>query len=244
MRSSTSGSKDAHHHLLAERGGERGNAQLDLFSLIVGLDAAVLRAALLGDVHAAHRLEARGDGEVDELRHALDLVEHAVDAEADHGVLALRLDVDVAGARLVGVLQEEVDGVDDVRVAGLDLRARLELDVLLEVADEGEAVAAQVALGLRDRGAEAVLLVDDPHDVAVRGDDDVDVLLHHLLVAVDGHGVEGIDDGDDELPVAHGHRDHAVLARERARDLRLDHGHVELERVDLERRLGSWPRWP
>src|ERR1043165_8063345 len=53
------------------------------------------------------------------------------------------------------VPKEEVDGVDDVRVAGLDLRARLQLHILLEVADEGEAVAAQVELGLRHRGAEA-----------------------------------------------------------------------------------------
>ena len=60
-------------------------------------------------------------------------------------VLALRLDVDVRGARVVGVLQQEVDGVDDVRVAGLDLRARLQLDVLLEVAEVDRALA-QVAL--------------------------------------------------------------------------------------------------
>ena len=39
------------------------------------------------------------------------------------------------GARVVGVLQQEVDGVDDVLVARLDLGARLELDVLLEVAE-------------------------------------------------------------------------------------------------------------
>src|ERR1051325_10968637 len=227
------GIEDAHHHFFAERRRQRGDAQLDLFPLMIGLDATVLGAALLGDVHAAHRLEARGDGQVDELRHALDLVQHAVDAEADHGVLALRLDVDVAGARLVGVLQKKVDGVDDVRVAGLDLRARLQLDVLLEIADEGQAVAAEIALGLRHRGAEAVLLVDDAHDVALGRDDDVDVLLHHLLIAVDGDVVEGIDDGDDQLAVAHRHRDHAVLAREGARDLRLDHLDVELQRVDF-----------
>ena len=48
--------------------------------------------------------------------------------------------------------------------------------------------------------------------------------------------VERIDHRHDELPVADGHRHHLVLARERAGDLRLDHLHVELERVDLEER--------
>ena len=200
---------------------------------MLGLDAAVLRAALLGDVHAAHRLQARGDGQVDQLRHALDLVQHAVDAEADHGVLALGLDVDVGGARVVGVLQEEVDGVDDVRVAGLDLRARLELDVLLEVG-EVDGAAAEIALSFGHRGAEAVLLGDDAHDVALRGHHQLDVLLDHLVVGVEGDVVERVDHGDDELSVAHRDRNHLVLARERAGDLGLDHLHVELERIDLE----------
>jgi hypothetical protein len=228
------GIEDAHDDLLAERGGKRRDAEFDLLAAVLRRDAAVLRAALLRDVHPAHRLEARGDGEVDELRHALDLVEHAVDAEADLRELALRLDVDVGGARVVRVLEEVVDGVDDVRVGGLDLGAGLELDVLLEVA-EVEA-ALEVAFGFGDSAAEAVLLVDDGKDVALRRDDDVDLLLHHRPVRVEGDGVVRIDDGDDELPVLHRHRDHAVLAGERAGDLRLDHLHVEPQRVDLEER--------
>ena len=227
------GVEDAHDQLFAEGGGERGDAQFDLFSFALGLDPSVLRAALFGDVHAAHGLEARGDGQVDELRHALDLVQHAVDAEADHGRLALRLDVDVAGSRVEGMLQKEVDGVDDVRVAGLDLVARLELDVLLEVG-EIDGAAPEVASRFRHRGPEAVLLGDHAHDVALRRHHDLDLLLHHLVVGVESDGVEGIDDGDDELAVADGHGRHAVFARERARDLRLDHLHVELERIDLE----------
>ena len=227
------GIEDAHDQLFAECGRERRDAQLDLFSFALRLDAAVLRAAPFGDVHAAHRLDARGDGEVDELRHALDLVQHAVDAEADHGRLALRLDVNVAGARVVGVLQQEVDGVDDVRVAGLDLVARLQLHVLLEVGEIDRA-AAEIASGFRHRGAEAVLLGDHAHHVALRRHHDLDLLLHHLVVGVESDGVERIDDGDDQLAVANRHRRHAVLAREGARDLRLDHLDVELERIDFE----------
>jgi hypothetical protein len=162
-------------------------------------------------------------------------VQHAVDAEADVRVLALRLDVDVGRARVVRVLQQEVDGVDDVRVAGLDLRAGLQLDVLLEVA-EVDGAAGEVLLGFGDRGAEAVLLVDDAHHVRLGGDDDVQLLLGHRPVRVDGHRVERIDHRHEQLPVADGHRHHAVLARERAGDLRFHQRDVELQRVDLVER--------
>ncbi len=65
----------------------------------------------------------------------LDVVQHAVDAEADDARVALGLDVDVGGARVEGVLQHELDGVDDVLVAGLDLGLRLHAHQLLEVAE-------------------------------------------------------------------------------------------------------------
>jgi hypothetical protein len=165
-------------------------------------------------------------------------VQHAVDAEADVGVLALRLDVDVGCARVVRVLQQEVDGVDDVRVAGLDLRARLQLDVLLEIAEVDRA-AGQVSVRFGDRGAETVLLVDHPHHVRLGGDHELELLLRHRAVRVDGAVVERIDHGHDQLPVADGNGDDAVLARKGAGDLRLDELHVELDRVDLvERQVG------
>ena len=49
--------------------------------------------------------------------------------------LALGLDVDVARARVEGVLEHELDGVDDVLVARLDLGLVLHPDELLEVAE-------------------------------------------------------------------------------------------------------------
>ncbi len=131
------------------------------------------------------------------------------------------------------MLQKEIDGVDDVRVARFDLRARFQLDVLLEVA-EIDRPTVQIALGLGDRRAEPVLLIDDSHHIGFGGDDDLDLLLHHLLVTVEGHRVEGIDDGDDQLPVADGDGDHPVLAGERTGDLRFDHLHIELQRIDFE----------
>ena len=116
-------------------------------------------------------------------------------------------------------------------VAGLDLVVRLQLDEGLEVAEVEP--ARHVALGLRDRGAEAVVLVDDAEDVRLARDDDVEILPHHLAVELDRLDVERVDHRDEELPVLHRERHHLVAARERARDLLLDELDVELERVDF-----------
>ena len=66
-----------------------------------------------GDVEPAHDLEPVGDGAVHRLGDAVDRVEHAVDPHADDGLLAPRLDVDVAGALLEGVVEQVLDRRDD-----------------------------------------------------------------------------------------------------------------------------------
>jgi hypothetical protein len=54
------GVKNTHHHLLAKRRGQRGQAHFNLVAARVArLDAAVLRAALFHHVHAAQQLDAR-----------------------------------------------------------------------------------------------------------------------------------------------------------------------------------------
>ena len=67
----------------------------------------------------------------------IDLVQHAVDAEAHVAGVAPRLDVDVAGALLEGVLNSQSHDVDDVLVVGVELAAAAELHQLLEVGDVG-----------------------------------------------------------------------------------------------------------
>nr|GFD59549.1 hypothetical protein [Tanacetum cinerariifolium] len=62
-------------------------------------------------------------------------VQHPVDAEAHGAGLPPRLDVNVAGALLIRILEQPVDDVDDVRVVGIGLLiAGAELEQLLEVA--------------------------------------------------------------------------------------------------------------
>ena len=57
------------------------------------------------------------------VRDLVDLVQHAVDAEAHDADVAPRLEVDVARALLERVLQQPVDDVDDVLVVGVELAA-------------------------------------------------------------------------------------------------------------------------
>ena len=71
-----------------------------------------------------------------------DLVEHAVDAEADAEHLLVRLDVDVARALADGVGQERVHQADDRRLLGGALEL-LEVDLVL-VADDLDVLVAEL----------------------------------------------------------------------------------------------------
>lgn len=51
--------QEAQHHLLPVVGGQGRYADVYVLTAVVKMDAAVLRAALFGDVHARHNLEAR-----------------------------------------------------------------------------------------------------------------------------------------------------------------------------------------
>ena len=67
------------------------------------------------------------------MRHLVDRVQHAVDAKADHALLAPRLQVDVAGALVEGVLPQPVDHLHHALVVGVELLVALaQLDQLLE----------------------------------------------------------------------------------------------------------------
>ena len=102
--------------LLAELGRHRRHAEVDAPSLEPQAAAAVLRHAALGDVHAGHDLEA-GD------RRVLQMVRRTVRTSRSRPSTRwrtcsrrlVRLDVDVAGAGLGGVAQDEVDELDDRR---------------------------------------------------------------------------------------------------------------------------------
>jgi len=109
-----------HHDPFAVQHGDHGDADVDLASGDLELDAAVLGDPFLGDVQPGHDLQTADDGRleaVDFRRHGLRL-QHAVDPVADFQSRRLRLDVDVAGPGFHGLGEDLVDQPDDRGLLG------------------------------------------------------------------------------------------------------------------------------
>ena len=184
--------EDTHHAAFAEAGRHGREADVDVLAGDLDLDAAVLRHALLGDVQGAHDLDAGGDGRVGLLGLPDNVVEHAVDPEADDELLFERLDVDVGCLFLDGAEDQRVDELDDRRVVlgGLeDVDGALEVILLLEVAFDLLDEVGGVAL---------VDAVDGVLDAHAGAHDEADRHPREHAKVVDHRLVEGIRDGDDE----------------------------------------------
>ena len=223
--------QDADDDLVAERGGDGGDAEIHLPLAARGADAPVLRAAA-GDVEPRHHLEAVGERGVHGLGDAVDGVEHAVDAHADDRLGAPRLDVDVARPLLVRVEEEELRRGDHRLARRLERVEAREVDELLQVLDVRRA-AADLVVGGVDRHPEAVDLGDAALDVAGRGEDGRDGAAGERAELLEQLDVEGVGDRDGEGPVLLAERQDAVLAGEGAGDCLRDELGVELEAVDL-----------
>ena len=101
--------EEADDDFLAARGGEDGDAQLHAVQFRPADGRAVLwHSGLVGD-EVGHHLEAHGNFVEQFQRQVGDLDEDAVDAGADGDGGFPRLDVQVARAKLDGVLREAVD---------------------------------------------------------------------------------------------------------------------------------------
>ena len=83
------------------------------FLHVLDHDAAVLRQTLFADVQLGHDLDAAGDGIFQFQGRRHDVLKNAVDAEADAVFLFVWLDVNVAGASLHGIGQDQVHQLDD-----------------------------------------------------------------------------------------------------------------------------------
>ena len=105
--------QDAQHDVLAVDGRLRRHAEIDRPAGQVERDAPVLRCAGLGDVHAAHDLQAHRHRRPVVLVQAAHLPQHAVDAIADAQERALGLEVDVGRAPLYRVGEQRVDQAHD-----------------------------------------------------------------------------------------------------------------------------------
>ncbi|MNX67984.1 hypothetical protein D3C86_991440 [compost metagenome] len=220
--------QQAQDQLLAPVGGDAGDAEVHLLAVREGgAEAAVLRAALLGDVHVAQDFEAGGDGVLDGLGNVQVLAEDAVDPEADlHEGLA-GLEVDIADPALDGLGEHGVDELDDGGVgiaAGRDL-----LDLALGLAGlmgpgldgplDGAGIAAVAAIVEGDERSLEVLLAEGQghHEVARQEGEVIEKL-----------GVVRAVHCDDQAPSHLHQRDDEVLTREGLGD------HGENRRVDRE----------
>ncbi len=236
--------QDADDDLLAVDGGQRGDAHVDDLlgrgGVDLGLDAAVLGQAPLGDVDAGDELEPGRDLVLQVHRRLHVLVQHAVDAQAHAEFLLVGLEMDVRRPLDDGVVEDEVDQLDGRGVL-VDVPFRRDV-VVLHLHDLDVGILAQLdlveeLLGL-DAGGGAVILVDGLQDGRLGGDDrldaqvggEADLLLHEQVGRVGhGQGEVGADavDGDDH-----------VLAGDVGLD-QLDHLLVDLELGEVDRRVAE-----
>ena len=87
---------------------------------IIDLDAetSILRLAFLGDVEAAHELDACDQGLPDAVAVYDLFLKHSVDTLANAQELLLGLDVNIRGLHAHGVVEHALDELDDRRVCG------------------------------------------------------------------------------------------------------------------------------
>jgi hypothetical protein len=199
------------------------DAQFDLLVAALDLDPAVLGPAFLGDIHPREHLDPGDEGRVDRFRDGVNVVENPIDPEPDEGLLALRLDVDVRGPLVEGVVEQVVNRVDDVLVVALD--------ELLEVAQVDR--RRGLALGGLDRGPEAEELAEDADDVRLGGQDPHDGHLPGRPQALDEVGIEGVGHRHRQrVPLLENGHDE-VLQGEGTRHVPGHHIEVQPEGVDL-----------
>ncbi len=217
---------------------ERCHAEVDLAPACGEGDASVLRDTVLGDVEAGHDLEARRHASLDRLRGPGDLMEHAVDAEPDAEIVGARLDVDVRGAFLEGLAEDQVDVLDDRGV----------LDHRVKIGDLGD-LGLVSGRGLRRSGlgCEGRLAVVAVHARQVLGylacaaDHDMNVVPEQRAQVVNGEHVRGVCHADHRCVTAVGEREHPVATGKRLGNqlcrLRVERFVVEVD--ELHARLGS-----
>ncbi len=162
--------------------------------------AAVLRDLALGDVHAAHDLQAGEDGGLQIGGHGQHPAQKPVHAHTHHELALLRLQMNVARALVHGALDEggyKADGGRGVR-AGVGALHQLR-------GDDVAGVIPRLALHLLHRadGALAAVERDDGlRDRLARGDHGNDLLMADGLHFFLRNKVERVAHGDEQL-VAH-----------------------------------------
>ena len=229
---------DAHHDFFAQDAGQGGDAEVEVDPARAERQAAVLRDALLGDVHVRDDFDARDDGARDGAGQGGSVVEHAVDAVSHADLVPFGLDVNVAGAVGDAAGDDGVDEADD----GLFLGARRELldgQVLYLGGRHLDAVHGDVSGGVGDNvlgiDAHAGQVVQPFDEGVFRRDQRHDVEARHDMGFVDRADVERVDDGEHHPVLVHADREDFVLAKE-VLGHDADDGGIDLHVVEVDER--------
>ncbi len=233
------GIEDAHHEFFAKRRGHGGQAQLHLVARrSTGLDAAILRTALFDHVHAAEQLDPAGHRAHHRTGHLINRVQHTVDAKPDHPHVAPRLEVDVGGALLEGVLPQPIDHLHHAGVVGVErLAAAAQFHQLLELVNPA---GAAVFLRMFDRAREVEKLHRVAGDVGRAGDPQFDGAAQHALHLGHPAAVERLAGGDGDRLGGGRHGQNAVALGVAGGHEIADLADLHLQRIDAQiRQIGT-----
>ena len=231
------GVENAQHAFFAKGGWHGRQAQFNLAAgRGAGLDAAILRPALFGYVHAAKNLQATGHRAHHCQWQAIDGMQHPVDAQANLPLFAARLQVNIAGALGKGVLQQPVDDLHDRPFVGTRLAAPAQFQQLLEVENALTSVQralerathrARYAIKLQLVTADVERIGDHPRDIATQG------VAQHL----DPLAQPGLGGGEHHLGIIGGYRQDLVATGIFVGDegqQAFNCGDVEFKRIDAQ----------
>jgi hypothetical protein len=202
--------QDADHDLLAVRGRQRGDSQVDGATLHSHAGAAVLRAEAVGDVEARHDLDARHQRPADAARQRHGLAQDPVDAAADGDAGLLHLEVNVTRPRRDGLGDDVVHEAEDGAVGLARLPWQLLAGGGAVVRVGGYAVEQPIDAGLRP-----VDLVEPPLDLRRRGEEEADASARGEGKRALAVQVVRVGRRHHQLAVARVERQHAVAPRHR-----------------------------
>ena len=95
-----------HYQFFAKRGRHGGEAQFNFqIATVTRFHAPILWSPFFRDIHSTEDFYPAGHCPHHRCRHFVYLVQHAIDAKSHMPLIAPRLDVNIAGALLEGILQ-------------------------------------------------------------------------------------------------------------------------------------------